>query len=179
MTSLTIYDERGNVRQRIQQDDEIAQYLDSHGVLFEQWITLAPEAQDCDGLVFETYRAEIDRICQRGHYQSVDVINVDDETNNVEDLRAQFLAEHCHHDDEVRFFVRGEGLFYLHISQQVIEVHCEAGDLLAMPALTPHWFDMGPEPDFAAIRFFTDPSGWKAHYTGSDIVDHFPCLTLA
>jgi 1,2-dihydroxy-3-keto-5-methylthiopentene dioxygenase len=32
---------------------------------------------------------------------------------------------------------------------------------------------MGPNPRFVAIRFFNDPEGWVAQYTGSDIADRF------
>jgi len=35
---------------------------------------------------------------------------------------------------------------------------CEAGDLLWVPANTPHWFDCGEHPDFTAIRIFTNPA---------------------
>jgi len=49
-----------------------------------------------------------------------------------------------------------------------------AGDLTSVPDATPHWFDMGPEPDFTAIRFFTEADGWIGHFTGSDIAQRFP-----
>ena len=49
-----------------------------------------------------------------------------------------------------------------------------AGDLVRVPAGMPHWFDMGPRPRFTAIRLFTNPEGWVAHYTGSDIARRFP-----
>jgi 1,2-dihydroxy-3-keto-5-methylthiopentene dioxygenase len=32
---------------------------------------------------------------------------------------------------------------------------------------------MGPNPRFVAIRFFNDPEGWVAQYTGNDIADRF------
>jgi 1,2-dihydroxy-3-keto-5-methylthiopentene dioxygenase len=53
-------------------------------------------------------------------------------------------------------------------------IRCEQGDLLAVPDSTPHWFDMGPEPRFVVIRFFTQPEGWIGHFTGSDIAQKFP-----
>jgi hypothetical protein len=45
---------------------------------------------------------------------------------------------------------------------------------ITVPAGTPHWFDMGPRPRFMAIRLFTNPEGWVAHYTGSGIAARFP-----
>ena len=37
-------------------------------------------------------------------------------------LRAKFLNEHTHSEDEVRFFVAGRGQFTLHIGEKVYEV---------------------------------------------------------
>ena len=71
-------------------------------------------------------------------------------------------------------FVAGSGLFTLHVGDKVYEVLCEAGDLIAVPDGTTHWFDMGPEPSFVAIRFFTEPDGWVGHFTGTDIAQRFP-----
>ena len=71
------------------------------------------------------------------------------------------------------FFVKGKGLFSLHIGNEVLEVLCERGDLIGVPANTTHWFDMGPRPEFTAIRLFTSPQGWVAEFTGSDIAQRF------
>ena len=91
-------------------------------------------------------------------------------------LRKKFLSEHIHTEDEVRFFVDGKGLFSLHIDEKVYEVLCEKGDLISVPAHTKHWFDMGPEPQLVAIRFFNNPEGWVAHYSGNDIADRYSRL---
>ena len=88
-------------------------------------------------------------------------------------LRQKFLSEHIHSEDEVRFFIAGEGLFSLHIDHHVYEIHCLAGDLIQVPANTKHWFDMGPNPDFAALRFFNNSDGWVAQFTGDDIANRF------
>ncbi|MCI0668721.1 MAG: cupin, partial [Methylococcaceae bacterium] len=77
-------------------------------------------------------------------------------------------------DFEIRFFVDGKGLFYLHIAGKVYLVLCEKGDLISVPANTTHWFDMGTNPDFKCIRFFTTENGWEAEFTGSGIARRFP-----
>ena len=79
-----------------------------------------------------------------------------------------------HSEDEVRFFVRGQGLFYLHFGDQVYAVLCQKNDLISVPDGTRHWFDMGPEPAFACIRLFTNPEGWVADFTGEDIASRLP-----
>jgi 1,2-dihydroxy-3-keto-5-methylthiopentene dioxygenase len=35
---------------------------------------------------------------------------------------------------------------------------------------------MGSQPRFTALRFFNNPDGWVAQFTGSDIASHFPLL---
>ena len=88
--------------------------------------------------------------------------------------RKKFLDEHFHKEDEVRFFVAGSGLFTLHVEGKVYEIECVKNDLIAVPDGITHWFDMGEEPSFVAIRFFTEPDGWVGHFTGSDIAQTFP-----
>ena len=41
------------------------------------------------------------------------------------EMRQKFLNEHTHADFEVRFFVDGSGLFYLHVGDRVYLVLCE------------------------------------------------------
>ncbi len=91
------------------------------------------------------------------------------------ELRAKFLDEHRHGEDEVRFFVAGRGLFVLHIEEHVYAVLCERNDLISVPAGTRHWFDMGEHPHFVAVRLFNNPEGWVAQFTGDDIASRFPC----
>ena len=49
-------------------------------------------------------------------------------------------------------------------------------DLISVPAGMRHWFDMGPAPNFTAIRMFTTPDGWVARFTGDPIASHFPAF---
>jgi 1,2-dihydroxy-3-keto-5-methylthiopentene dioxygenase len=95
-------------------------------------------------------------------------------TEGHAELRAKFLREHTHAEDEIRVFVRGAGLFCIHHSRRVLALECTAGDCIRVPAGTRHWFDMGPAPDFVAIRLFCDPKGWVAEWTGSDVASRFP-----
>ena len=47
-----------------------------------------------------------------------------------------------------------------------------------MPAGTKHWFDMGENPNFSAIRFFNNPDGWVAEFTGDQIATGYPLLEV-
>ena len=122
----------------------------------------------------DAYRADIDRLVAENGFKTVDVVSIAPDNPQREAMRAKFLDEHFHKEDEVRFFVAGSGLFTLHVEDKVYEIKCEQGDLIARARQHQHWFDMGPEPSFIAIRFFTEPDGWVGHFTGTDIAQRFP-----
>ncbi|UFH50863.1 1,2-dihydroxy-3-keto-5-methylthiopentene dioxygenase [Pseudomonas sp. KNUC1026] len=157
--------------------EDIAATLAEQGVRFERWQADAPIAPGASQqAVIEAYREPIERLKRECGYQEVDVISLDRDHPGKAELRQKFLDEHRHGEDEVRFFVAGRGLFSLHLGEHVYAVLCEKGDLISVPAGTPHWFDMGEQPHFVAIRLFTDPQGWVAHMTGESIARRFPLL---
>lgn len=155
----------------------IAAELAQRGIGFERWparVELAPEATTEQ--ILAAYAPEIARVQASGTYPTVDAIRLTPDHPDREALRQKFLAEHTHSEDEVRFFVEGRGLFCLHIGEEVLQVLCEAEDWIRVPAGTRHWFDMGREPCFTAIRFFDNPEGWVAQFTGDPIAERFPLL---
>lgn len=155
--------------------DEIARELAKIGVTFERWQASQPvEAGASQDAVIAAYQADIDRLVAERGFNSVDVISIAPDNPNKDALRAKFLDEHYHKEDEVRFFVAGSGLFTLHVAQRVYEIECVKDDLIGVPDGITHWFDMGDAPRFVAIRFFQEPDGWIGHFTGSDIAQKFP-----
>jgi 1,2-dihydroxy-3-keto-5-methylthiopentene dioxygenase len=153
----------------------IATELARIGVRFEQWEACAPvEPGATPEEVMAAYRPDIDRISAEKGFRTVDVVSIHPQHPDREAMRKKFLDEHFHKEDEVRFFVAGAGLFTLHVDEKVYEVLCERGDLIGVPDSTKHWFDMGPDPHFVAIRFFTEPDGWVGYFTGTDIAQRFP-----
>lgn len=155
--------------------DEIARELARIGVTFERWQASQPVAPGASQEeVIAAYRDDIDRLVAERGFNSVDVISIAPDNPKREEMRAKFLDEHFHKEDEVRFFVAGSGLFTLHVDDRVYEIECVKDDLIAVPDGTTHWFDMGPEPNFVAIRFFQQPDGWIGHFTGTDIARKFP-----
>lgn len=144
------------------------------GVRYERWPLRDTAGTDTDA-VLTAYAPEIDKLKTEQGYQSVDIIGVTPDHADRAAMRAKFLSEHRHSEDEVRFFVAGEGLFTLRTDDdRVHAVLCTAGDLISVPAGMRHWFDMGPEPDFTVIRLFENPDGWVAKFTGDAIADRFP-----
>lgn len=179
MTTLAIFSEHNPHRaeQRFDDAQAIQRELAGIGVLFERWEASQPlDADASQDEIIEAYREPIDRLMKDYGFRSVDVISLTADHPQKEALRDKFLHEHTHDDFEVRFFVEGEGLFYLHASGKVFAVRCGQGDLISVPAGMTHWFDMGPEPHLKAIRLFTTEQGWVANFTGSDIAERFPYL---
>ncbi|AVP98174.1 cupin [Ahniella affigens] len=153
----------------------IAAVLKAAGVRFERWQASAPvQPGASQDEVIAAYRGDIDRLMREEGYQAVDVVSLNPDHPQKAEFRQKFLNEHTHAEDEVRFFVGGSGLFTLHLQDQVYEVLCEQGDLIGVPDNTRHWFDMGPDPYFIAIRLFTNPAGWVANFTGDTIAERFP-----
>jgi 1,2-dihydroxy-3-keto-5-methylthiopentene dioxygenase len=155
----------------------IQRELGAVGIRFERWEAnrpLSPDATEAD--ILGAYRDSVDRLMGEKGFRSVDVIKMVPDHPKKGELRNKFLSEHTHSEDEVRFFVDGQGLFNIHRQGKVYAVRCEKGDLIGVPDGTPHWFDMGPNPRFIAIRLFTSTEGWVAHFTGNDIATRFPYL---
>lgn len=179
MSRLRVYDQRDPARPLATQFDHtmIAETLDEVGVRFERWEANKPVAPGAtQEEVIAAYADDIARLKQEKGYQAVDVISLTVDHPQKEALRQKFLSEHTHSEDEVRFFVAGKGQFTLHIGERIYDVLCERGDLIGVPDGTRHWFDMGPNPHFVAIRLFTNPEGWVANFTGDDVAGHFPRL---
>jgi 1,2-dihydroxy-3-keto-5-methylthiopentene dioxygenase len=176
-SKLSVYDEHAPERPELVTTDgaEIACLLAERGVRFERWTTERELAPGADAAaVLAAYASSVARVQADGGYQTVDVIRLPKGTPDTAPMRAKFLAEHRHTEDEVRFFVEGSGAFYLHLGAKIYQAICVRGDLISVPASTLHWFDMGPDPDFTAIRFFNNPEGWVAQYSGSGIATRFP-----
>jgi 1,2-dihydroxy-3-keto-5-methylthiopentene dioxygenase len=179
MTELTIYhsQDAGSPAFHTQDFDEIRSRLGAAGIRIERWLADRDLPDDADSdTIIAAYQAEIDRLVAEGGYQTWDVVSMTPDHPEKDAFRSKFLDEHTHSEDEVRFFVRGRGLFTMHIDDRVYCVLCERDDLIAVPALTRHWFDMGPNPSFTAIRLFNNPEGWVASFTGDDIAAKFPRL---
>lgn len=174
MTRLSVYTVDGGRELETRDPARIAEALAPLGVRFEQWPARPLPAAADQAAVLDTFAPEIERLRAEKGYRTVDVIRMTPDHPERTALRTKFLSEHRHSEDEVRFFVEGEGLFTLRDDARVHAVLCEQGDLISVPAGMRHWFDMGPSPRFTAIRLFIDPAGWVADFTGDAIADRFP-----
>ena len=177
MSSLTIYPVSSPDKPVVSTTDVegIVAGLKEIGVSFERWQpshTLDRAADD--QAVLSAYDNGITRISKAEGYQSVDVLRIFPDNPKREEIRAKYLAEHIHDDDEARFFVEGSGMFYIHANEKVFMILCEAGDYIRVPRGATHWFDMSAVPHVTVIRWFTRPDGWVAQFTGSTLSEVFP-----
>jgi 1,2-dihydroxy-3-keto-5-methylthiopentene dioxygenase len=178
-STLRIWNENdpGNLLVDTSDGARIAQELNAVGVRFERWAADAELPKGADQqTVLDAYKSSIDKLVAECGYQTMDVIRLERGAPNTEPMRNKFLDEHQHSEDEVRFFVEGRGAFYLHLNDRVYQTVCVKGDLISVPAGTKHWFDMGSDPEFTAIRLFNNQEGWVAKFTGDPIASGFPKL---
>ena len=160
----------------IRDPQEIRNFFQVRGVFFDQWTCdVIFDDRASQEEILEVYSKDLKPFMDQGGYLTADVISINKLTENYEAIRTKFLAEHTHSEDEIRFFVDGQGLFWFHLENEpVFNLLCEKGDLISVPAGTKHWFDAGETNPFVkAIRIFIDMSGWVPHYTGSAIETKF------
>jgi 1,2-dihydroxy-3-keto-5-methylthiopentene dioxygenase len=159
----------------------IRAFLNERGVFFDQWaaaVVFSDTATPDE--ILAAYAKDLKPFMEAGGYQTADVITINHLTENYDAIRAKFLAEHTHSEDEIRFFVDGQGLFWFHLENgEIFNVLCQKGDLISVPEGTKHWFDAGESNPFVkAIRIFIDMSGWVPVYTQSEVERRYLNFTV-
>ena len=155
---------------------EIRTFFNQRNIFFDQWTCdVVFKDTSTQEEILEAYSEDLKPFMEKGGYETADVISINKLTDNYDAIRAKFLAEHTHSEDEIRFFVDGEGTFWFHLENgEIFNLLCQKGDLISVPAGTKHWFDAGEKNPFVkAIRIFIDMSGWIPHYTGSGIEENY------
>ena len=157
--------------QRLTAENEITDYLAAIGIDYSKWENLNQVPEDAsDQDILDGYANEIETLKEKGGYVTADVINIIPTTPNLDVMLNKFNKEHWHDEDEVRFIVKGHGLF--HIAPEggdVVSVEMEAGDMIRVPRGTKHWFNLCGDKTVRAIRLFQDVSGWTPQYTESGV----------
>jgi len=156
---------------RLTDVSEITKYLSAIGIDYERWENLKQVSADAtDQEILDGYADEIEVLKRKGGYVTADVINIVPTTPGLDAMLDKFNKEHWHDEDEVRFILKGHGLF--HIAPEggdVVSIEMEAGDMIRVPRGTKHWFNLCGDKTVRAIRLFQDMSGWTPHYTGSGV----------
>ncbi|MBI1374858.1 MAG: cupin domain-containing protein [Phycisphaera sp.] len=171
MAQITIPDEQLTLTDV----DEVRAFLAPLGIWYERWDVEGRIDRDATNEeILDAYAPEIDRLKQRGGYVTADVIQITPDTPNLDAILAKFNREHTHSEDEVRFIVKGRGLFHINLDDApVFAIEVNAGDLINVPAGTRHWYDMCDDMIVRAIRLFRDPVGWTPEYVDGGVHDGY------
>jgi 1,2-dihydroxy-3-keto-5-methylthiopentene dioxygenase len=181
MTLLTIWadDQPGTPALQTPDREVIAAELAAVGVTYRAFTPVeGVDASATSDDVIAAHQGLVDALIAEHGYTLIDVAQIhpvdsDEWRATAAGARAKFLNEHTHDEEEIRYFSFGSGVFYLHMNGRVLAMLCTAGDLISVPEMTTHWFDMGTTPDFTAIRFFRTDDGWVGTFTGSEISAQF------
>lgn len=176
MARIRIQDEN----REISDPQAICEFLKPFGIWYEKWDVegrIGPDATNEE--ILTAYAPEIDRLKKAGNFVTADVINVSPATPNLDVMLAKFSKEHTHSEDEVRFTVRGSGVFHIHPDNgPVFGIQVESGDLVNVPRDTKHWFDLCDDRTIRCIRLFQDQSGWAPHYVENSLHEKYAALCL-
>ncbi len=145
---------------------EISDFLSQFGIWYEKWDVAGRIGDNAtQEEVLDAYGPEIERLKERGGYVTADVIDVKPDTPGLDAMLDKFKVEHTHSEDEVRFVVKGSGIFHVNpVTSPVFSVEMQEGDLINVPAGTRHWFNLCKERRIRTIRLFLDSSGWSPRY---------------
>lgn len=174
MSKLIIF-EKGIPALITKSQDEIKTILKSLGGYFNHF------KSNCDILenpnipdYFIIYETAIVSLLKEFESKHIDIIDISPEQSNFNAYKEKFLEEHTHEDYEVRFFVRGNGLFYINLDDAVYGILCSVGDAIGVPPNVKHWFDFGDDGSFTCIRIFTNGELWHANYTNDKHAINYP-----
>ena len=149
--------------------DAMREFLADYGIWYRRYEggdTLDDDATN--EAILAAYDEPIQELMRTGGYVTADVINVTPETPGLDAMLNKFNKEHWHDEDEVRFIVKGSGLFHINMADRAtFSIELQSGDLINVPKGTHHWFHLCEDRTIRAIRLFQDPSGWTPHYTES------------
>lgn len=156
---------------RLEDPAAIAAFLAPFGIWHEVWPLserVDPDATPDE--ILAKYAPEIERLKARGGFTTADVINVTPQTPNLDEMMKKYQSEHTHAEDEVRFILKGRGLFHIHPPKgPVFAIQTEPGDLINVPKGTQHWFHLCEDRQIRAIRLFQNPAGWTPQYVADGI----------
>ena len=171
MAAINIPDEN----RTITDVEAIRAFLEPFGIWYEKWpVAGRVDTEATNEEILAAYADEVARIKAKGGFVTADVINVNPETPNVDAICAKFATEHTHSEDEVRFTVKGRGVFHVHPDDgPVFGVTVESGDMINVPKGMKHWFNLCEDKTIRCIRFFEDQAGWTPHYVDDPVNDKY------
>jgi 1,2-dihydroxy-3-keto-5-methylthiopentene dioxygenase len=163
----------------IDQTDDVRSFLLPFGIHYDRWPVAGRIDRDATSEeILAAYAPEVEVVKAQGGYITADVVDVTPDLPNLQAMLDKFNKEHRHAEDEVRFIVKGRGIFYINpeTDAPVFSIEVEEGDLINVPAGTKHWFDLCADRTIRAIRLFREKAGWTPLYTGDEIAANYQPL---
>ncbi|HUP60809.1 MAG TPA: cupin domain-containing protein [Thermoanaerobaculia bacterium] len=128
--------------------------LERHGVL--SWHVSSNDAER---------DATVAAIKREHRYVDQDVVELSQETPNLDAVCAKFDKEHYHTEDEVRFVLEGDGIFDVRDdADQWIRIEVTEGDIILIPAHKHHRFYLTDRKRIRCMRLFANHEGWAPLY---------------
>lgn len=178
MSKLAFYTQFNLQRPYRVSDDVIscAETLAEFGVRFEQWtnVSVMPGLHMKDEEIMSLYLEPIERVKRELGYTQVDIATMRPDDAFAISVRGRYLSEHLHDEDEVRFFLSGNVLVYIHVNQKIHILECTRGDFIVIPKGIKHWMDIGPKPEYSVIRWFNSKNAFKNQFTESYVAEATP-----
>lgn len=155
--------------------NSVRTYLRGIGIDYERWVPSAVlSGNPTNSEILEAFASDIERLKEKGGYTTADVIDLNENTPDLDAMLAKFNKEHWHDEDEVRYTISGRGVFHVNPGHSpVVSIEVQEGDLIRVPRGTNHWFDLCGERKIRAIRLFQNKTGWTPYYTESGVAQNF------
>ncbi|PPA69868.1 cupin domain-containing protein [Jeotgalibacillus proteolyticus] len=162
-----------NTNEVIEGEENVLQFLEAQGVLYEKWDTAKLPAalqnethinDEDKEQVLSTFDSEIRSLAERRGYHNWDVIALNEKTPDLDALLKKFEQVHTHTEDEVRAITAGSGIFIIKSEDKgYFDVNLAPGDVISVPVNVPHFFTLTDERQVVAVRLFIEKEGWVAH----------------
>lgn len=157
---------------------EISELLADYGIVFKQraW------QGDVDALLMDkeaqsNIKRDIVPLDRQHQFPFQSLIVIDQNYPNYDSLRLKYLSEFSVNKDEILYLLEGRLLLSFHSGGQVIQLLCQAGDLLITPAGINHWLDIGEASERLSMMFCKQQEQESIlNYSGSNIADLFERL---
>lgn len=137
-------------------------------------LTMLPNLSPSKDQILKLYESLVTEIKRNYNYLYADLARITEKDAHGVVMRSQYISEHTHSEDEARFFIEGKVLVYIHVNEQIHIVKCGPGDLIIIPKRVKHWMDIGPSPNFTAIRWYSTSQGLATEFTGSCVAESIP-----
>lgn len=181
MSRLTIYHDKQTEKIQLETDLalEISEMLEDYVIVFKQvaWQGHS-EVLSNDKEQQSDLKRNIIPLERQHQFPFQSLIIVDKNYPNFERLRLKYLSEYSVDKDEVLYVLEGRILLSFHLADQVIQLLCQAGDLVIIPSGVNHWLDMGECTERLSMMLCTQQNKESVlHYSGSNIADLFARLS--